>query len=69
MFASLAPFSHFETMFIHWFVITQQLSLVYCCESPEGAEDSLRYCSASIETDQCIRVWNGDEAAEKLINF
>lgn len=49
MFASLAPFSHFETMFIHWFVIAQQLSLVYCCESPAGAEDSLRFCSAFTE--------------------
>lgn len=50
VFASLPLFSHFETMFIHWFVIVWQLSLVYCCESPEGAEDSLRLCSASIET-------------------
>lgn len=27
---------------------------MYCCESPEGAEDSLRLCSASIETRWCV---------------
>lgn len=63
VFASLAPFSHFETMFIHCSVIAWQLSLVYRCERPKGAEDSLCLCSASIETQRCIR-----EGTEKRIN-
>ncbi len=40
---------------------------MYCCESPEGAEGSLRLCSASIETRWCIGA--GRRSRTKLIHM